>query len=106
MWTEKDFVLPMVKLNGTALKFASNGMKNDQEVVLAAFQKIGYKVRENMSLEEMMKVAAARDGEQALQYVGSFEGIKLPHRGKANQYKLLALPSGPTHLLGWRPISF
>jgi len=36
MWTEKDFVLAMVQLNGYALAFAADGFRADKEVVLAA----------------------------------------------------------------------
>jgi len=40
-WKEKDFVLPMVKMQGNAFEYASDDMKQDKEVVLAAVQQRG-----------------------------------------------------------------
>jgi len=41
MWNKKEFVQPMVQMHGEALKFATNDLKGDKDVVFAALQKIG-----------------------------------------------------------------
>jgi len=62
VWNDKDFVLSMVQMRGDSLKFATNNLKKDTDILLAAFKQMGVTVHEHMTEKELVMAAVSANG--------------------------------------------
>jgi len=103
LWKDKDFVSEMIEVKGDVLSFASDELRDDDDMLFKAFINCGVDIPRSMRMKEMVLTAVKKDGmllgcapdklrldgDVVMQAVKKSEGLALRFALDRNQPELL-----------------